>query len=194
GKLKILGYSDYLHPINDRLLLGIGKNTVEADEGDFAWYQGLKIAIFDVSDYNNPKELSYLEIGDRGTESEVLTNHKAFLYDERNNLIVLPVLLAEIDEFKYSGNVHKWEYGDYTFQGVYVVQITKDNKLRVKGRITHFEDDQYFKEARYYYSPKGEEIKRALYINDYLYTISDKIVKINRINDLAEVKKIVLLN
>jgi uncharacterized secreted protein with C-terminal beta-propeller domain len=59
GKLKIPGYSDYLHPYDENHIIGIGKHTVEAEEGlkeqrnlDFAWYQGLKIALFDVSDVN----------------------------------------------------------------------------------------------------------------------------------------------
>jgi len=42
GKLKISGYSDYLHPYDENHIIGIGKETVEAEEGDFAWYQGVK--------------------------------------------------------------------------------------------------------------------------------------------------------
>jgi uncharacterized secreted protein with C-terminal beta-propeller domain len=40
GQLNILGYSDYLHPYDETHLIGVGKHTVEADEGDFACYQG----------------------------------------------------------------------------------------------------------------------------------------------------------
>jgi uncharacterized secreted protein with C-terminal beta-propeller domain len=50
GELKIPGYSDYLHPYGQTHLIGLGKETVEADEGNFAWYQGLKLALFDVTD------------------------------------------------------------------------------------------------------------------------------------------------
>jgi uncharacterized secreted protein with C-terminal beta-propeller domain len=55
GKLKIPGYSDYLHPYDENHLIGIGKNTVEAEEGDFAWYQGVKISLFNIEDVEHPK-------------------------------------------------------------------------------------------------------------------------------------------
>ncbi|MGB5926154.1 MAG: beta-propeller domain-containing protein, partial [Dehalococcoidia bacterium] len=73
GYLKVTGYSDYLHPYDENHLIGIGKETTE--EGEFAWYQGVKISLFDVSDVNNPQEISKLEIGDRGTDSPVLWDH-----------------------------------------------------------------------------------------------------------------------
>jgi uncharacterized secreted protein with C-terminal beta-propeller domain len=78
GKLKIPGYSDYLHPYDETHLIGIGKDTIDA--GDFAWFQGVKIALFDVSDPENPKEISKIVIGERGTESYVLRDHRAFLF------------------------------------------------------------------------------------------------------------------
>ena len=88
GKLKIPGYSDYLHPYDENHLIGIGKDTVEAADEltesrglDFGWYQGVKMAIFDVTDVENPIELHKVVIGDRGTDSPVLYDHKAFLFD-----------------------------------------------------------------------------------------------------------------
>ncbi len=79
GSLKIPGYSDYLHPVNAGLLLGIGKSAVPAEEGDGrgAWYQGIKLALFDVSDPQDPKEVDSLEIGGRGTDSDALRDHHA---------------------------------------------------------------------------------------------------------------------
>ena len=86
GELEIDGYSDYLHPISESLLLGIGKDAI-ADESsiDFggvrgAWYQGVKLSLFDVSDPANPSELSSLVLGKRGTNSAVLSNHHALSY------------------------------------------------------------------------------------------------------------------
>jgi len=83
--------------------LGLGKNTIEAEQLlkdqrsiDFAWYQGIKMAVFDVTDFNNPKEEFKVDIGDRGTDSYALNDHKAFLYDKNKSLLVIPVLLAEL--------------------------------------------------------------------------------------------------
>jgi len=82
GSLKIEGFSDYLHPVREDLLLGIGKAAQPAAEGDGdargAWYQGLQVALFDVSDPQQPAALERLLIGERGSAAAVLHNHLAF--------------------------------------------------------------------------------------------------------------------
>ena len=92
--MKIPGFSDYLHPYDENHVIGIGKEAVDASEEevggrnlDFAWYQGLKISIFDVSDVANPKETAKIVIGDRGTDSYALHDHKAFLFDKKKGII-----------------------------------------------------------------------------------------------------------
>jgi hypothetical protein len=86
GELEIEGYSDYLHPISDTLLLGIGKDAI-ADNGstDFgfqrgAWYQGVKLSLFNVADPANPTEIDSLIYGKRGTDSEILRDHHAISF------------------------------------------------------------------------------------------------------------------
>lgn len=193
GKLKIPGYSDYLHPIDENHIIGLGKEAVEAEEGDFAWYQGIKMAVFDVSDVEHPKEMHKVVIGDRGTDSYALQDHKAFLYDKDKNLLVIPVLLAEIDETKYAGKLPSNAYGDFVFQGAYVYDLTLEKGFKLKGRITHVDsDDQSFKKAGYYYNDYGNAIKRSLYINNVLYTISDNKILANALDDLDLIKEIEL--
>ena len=191
GKLKIPGYSDYLHPYDENHIIGIGKETVEAEEelGDFVWYQGVKLAIFDATDVKNPKELHRVVIGDRGTDSYALHDHKAFLFDREKNLLVIPILLAEIKGDKES--LPRNTYGDYVFQGAYVYDISLDNGFVLKGRITHYETNESFVKSGYYF--RGEyDVKRSLYIDDVLYTISDKKIKLNSLADLSEIKELVL--
>jgi uncharacterized secreted protein with C-terminal beta-propeller domain len=187
GKLKIPGYSDYLHPYDENHLIGIGKETVEAEEGDFAWYQGVKLAIFDVTDVENPKQLHKVVIGDRGTDSYVLRDHKAFLFDREKELLVIPILLAEIkgDKENLPPNTH----GEFVYQGAYVYRITLDRGFELRGRITHYEDDEVFKKSGYYF--RGDRsIQRSLYIDNILYTISQKMIKLNSLDDLSEIKKL----
>ena len=191
GQLKITGYSDYLHPYDENHIIGIGKETVEAKEGDFAWYQGVKISLFDVTDVETPKEIAKYEIGDRGTDSPVLRDHKAFLFDKTRNLLVIPVLVAEINEEKYPGGVPPNAYGDYVWQGAYVFNITLDQGFVFKGRITHLENDDELKKSGYYFS-STYSVERSLYIDNVLYTISDKKIKMNLLSDLAEVNEIEL--
>jgi uncharacterized secreted protein with C-terminal beta-propeller domain len=188
GALKIPGYSDYLHPYDENHIIGIGKNTTEEDteDGDFAWYQGIKIAIFDVTDFANPKELHKVIIGDRGTDSYALDDHKAFLFDKDKNLLVIPVLLAELsDEQREDKNTEANTQGEYTFQGAFVYNISLDKGLELKGKITHM-DNQEKLDDNYGYYDEAETVKRALYIDDLLYTISNYRIKANNLETLEE--------
>ena len=188
GQLKIPGYSDYLHPYDENHLIGIGKETVEAEEEDFAWYQGVKISLFDVSDVDKPKEIDKYVIGDRGTETPVLSDHKALLFDKGKNLLAIPVLVAEVDEEKYPNGAPPYIYGDYVFQGVYVFNIT-ENDLTLRSRITHIEDETAFLKSGYYFY-SDYSVKRSIYIENVLYTISDKKIKMNSLIDFEEMNEV----
>jgi hypothetical protein len=72
GELKIPGYSAYLHPVGDGLLLGVGQSaTLEGVT------QGTQLSLFDVRDPANPAQLSTLLLGG---SSEAEWDHHAFLY------------------------------------------------------------------------------------------------------------------
>ena len=189
GELKITGYSGYLHPYDEDHLIGIGKETTE--EGEFAWYQGVKISLFDVSDFNNPRELDKYEIGHRGTDSPVLWDHKAFLLHQSRDLLVMPVCVAEIDQADYPEGVPPWAYGTPVWQGAYVLRVSPQAGLGLQGRITHFDappgDDQYYD---YCYSPFS--VQRSLYIGDVLYTISQAKIKMNSLDDLSDISEVEL--
>jgi inhibitor of cysteine peptidase len=191
GELKITGYSDYLHPYDENHIIGVGKETVEAEEGDFAWYQGIKIALFDVSDVNRPVEISKYEIGDRGTDSPVLWDHKAFLFDKSRNLLVIPVLVAKIDESQYPEGVPPNAYGEYVWQGAYVFNISLDQGLQLKGRITHIENPSDLAQD-YYYLYSSFSVQRSLYIDDVLYTISDAKIMMNSLENLDYINEVQL--
>lgn len=194
GKLKIPGYSDYLHPYDENHIIGIGKEATDASEEevqgrnlDFAWYQGVKMAIFDVSDVNNPVEMHKVVIGDRGTDSEALQNHKAFLFDKEKELLVLPITLAEIRGEKTATN----QYGEFVYQGAYVYKINLEEGFELKGRITHYEENEVAEKSGYYFYG-DKSVERALYMDDVLYTISNEIIKANNLDDLDEISKIEL--
>jgi inhibitor of cysteine peptidase len=189
GYLKVTGYSDYLHPYDESHIIGIGKETTDA--GEFAWYQGVKISLFDVSDVSNPVEISKLEIGDRGTDSPVLWDHKAFLFDRSRNLMVMPILLAEVDQSEYPGGVPSWAYGEPVYQGAYVFDISVDEGLQLKGRITHAENITDLEQG-YYYSYSPFSIQRALYIDNILYTISEAKIKMNSLENLDYINEVQL--
>jgi uncharacterized secreted protein with C-terminal beta-propeller domain len=184
GELKIPGYSDYLHPYDENHVIGIGKDA--EDMGSFAWFQGVKMSLFDVSDVENPREVSQYIIGDRGTNSDALRDHKAFTFSRSNNLLIIPIHLAEVNQSKYPGEVPPSAYGEYVWQGAYVITLTLEGGFELKGKISHQEDPT---ELGYgWTSPYS--IRRSLYVGDGIYTVSDKMVKINNMDDLQELKTI----
>src|SRR2546426_6845125 len=125
GQLNTTGYSDYLQALDESHLIGIGKDTV--DEGSFAWYQGVKVSLFDVSDPTKPAEVARYVIGDRGSDSLGLRDSKSILLDAEKNLLVLPVTVS----LSPNPSVPN-AYGSPVWQGAYVFQITT-NTLTFRG-------------------------------------------------------------
>jgi len=192
GYLKVTGYSDYLHPYDENHIIGVGKETTDA--GEFAWYQGVKISLFDVTDVSNPVEIDKLEIGDRGTDSPVLRDHKAFLFDRTRNLLVMPILEASVNVSAYPEGVPSWAYGEPVYQGAYVFNISVDNGLQLKGRVTHIEDPTELEEYYYYYYYSPFFVIRSLYIDDVLYTISNAKIKMHNLGNLDYINEVELLH
>ena len=184
GNLTVSGYSDYLQPYDENHLIGIGKETTEAESGYFAWYEGIKIAIFDVTNVSSPVQMWNVTIGDRGSDSPVLSDPKALLFDEQMGLLVIPVTVAEIDPSQYAGLPPEGAYGSQVWQGVYIYNITLANGLVLKGNITHADTPGLPSSTLF--------INRALYIGNILYTISQEKIELNSLADLSLLKEISL--
>ncbi len=191
GALKIPGYSDYLHPYDENHIIGFGKDTIELSnegirnrEGTTAYYQGMKIALFDVSDVSNPKEKFKEIIGDRGTDSELLNNHKALLFSREKELMAFPVTVMEIEN---GGNVedNRPVYGSFSFQGAYVYNVDLEEGFKLRARISHISEEEYKKAGDRWY--RGNmNVERIIYIGDDLYTISKGMIKANSMTDMKE--------
>jgi len=95
----------------------------------------------------------------------------------------------EIDEEKYSGSVPPNTHGEYVWQGVYVYDISSEQGLVLRGRITHLKDDEELLKSGFYFE-SSHAIKRSLYIDNVLYTISENTIKMNDIENLAETNTI----
>jgi len=173
GKLKIPGYSDYLHPYDKNHIIGIGKETTTNDWGGVST-KGLKLALFDVSDVEHPKQLDKVEIGDSGTDSAALTDHRAFLFDKNKNLLVIPArVVKQIDTSgKYIGDQQR------IWNGAYVFGVSPETGFVLKGTIEHNTSGGY----SWYGSPY--DVKRSLYIGDTLYTLSQKQILANSLNQI----------
>jgi uncharacterized secreted protein with C-terminal beta-propeller domain len=193
GALKIPGYSDYLHPYDENHIIGFGKDTIElsqkGNKGNevetTAFYQGMKIALFDVSNVEKPIEMFKEVIGDRGTDSEVLNNHKALLFAKDKNLLAFPITVMEVKGSKVDPNGFP-KYGELTFQGAYVYNLDLEKGFILKGKISHLTDEQYLKSGQGWYN-SDRNIQRIIYINNNLYTISNALIKANDLTNLREI-------
>jgi uncharacterized secreted protein with C-terminal beta-propeller domain len=176
GKLKIPGYSDYLHPYDATHIIGIGKETTTNEWGGVS-VSGVKLALFDVSDVANPKQLDKVQIGDAGSDSAALTDHHAFLFDKAKNLLVIPVMAV---------TAHPVTKGDYyttqpqVWYGAYVFGLTPQTGFTLRGTVQHGTGDNGY----YYYGSSTSDVKRSLYIGNVLYTMSSKQIKANSLDDI----------
>lgn len=195
GKLKIPGYSDYLHPYDEDHIIGFGKEAVPANEEDigaqdFAWYQGMKIALFDVSDVQNPRELYTEVIGDRGTDSEILHNHKALLFDRAKELLAFPVTVHEIMD--KDSRTKASEYGEPIFQGVYVYTLNLEEGFTLRGKLTNYDDSWFEKTGDYFYGSYDLNMQRVIYIGEYLYGIAQNMITAATLEDVEVLKSLEL--
>jgi len=168
GELKIPGYSTYLHPYDDDHIIGIGK------EG-----RHVKISLFDVTNFSNPKEIAKYEIEESSShwswsQSSALNEHKAFLFDQEKNLLVIP-----------SGTYYK--------QSAYVFDINVETGISLKGVVTHESEESENSSTYSYRYSRDYSVKRSLYIDNVLYTISDKMIKMNSLDDLSEINTVDLI-
>jgi uncharacterized secreted protein with C-terminal beta-propeller domain len=149
GELHIPGFSSYLHPYDATHLIGVGKESMRG---------GLKLALFDVADVHNPRRVSEEKLGGYGSDSEVLRDHRAFLFDREIDLLVLPV---HIVENTYGSNGVQPVWG-----GAYVFGVNPDKGFTEKGTVVHYRD-----------TDNQRRVQRAFFIENVLYTMaSDKIV------------------
>ncbi|MEK4384537.1 beta-propeller domain-containing protein [Solibacillus sp. FSL W7-1464] len=161
GELKIPGFSNYLHPIGENHLLGIGYDTeVRMEEGSkepVVYTKGMKLSLFDVTDFNNPKEQQAVIIGGRGTYSPVQYDHKALFSDSRQSYYGFPVTIYsptdEEDQMKYEGT------------GAHIYKVTPKGIELAADMIEKARPGEQYED---WYNV----VQRLLYINDELFTVS----------------------
>ena len=202
GKLKIPGYSTYLHPYDENHIIGIGMETKEIINRNSngkvisttAKVVGMKMALFDVSNVNSPVQISSVVIGDSRTTSAILTNPKALLFSKEKSLIAIPVNNYSQDFEVTLSNNYETMINNYTkyskpynAEGYFVYNINVQDGFKLKGVITHEKTN-----ATYYYS--NSKLLRGLYIDNNLYTVSETMIKVNELDSLKAVGELKLKN
>jgi len=188
GKLKLPGYSNYLHPYDDSHVIGIGREGPEFENNN----QGIKLALFDVSDLSNPKAVDTYIIGSSPqTDSEALRDHKALLFNKDKDVLSIPIYSND-GYYGYQGggnfgrNVDPLSRVPAPWSGFYVFGLSPENGFKLKGTIQHNE--------------KGNtgigmfEGSRSFFIKDTLYTVTSGLLKINNLKDVEKEITTIQLN
>lgn len=169
GELEVLGYSSYLHPLDDDHLVAVG---MAGDE--WGGTTGVAVNVFDLTDFANPVLLHQHEISassDGWSYSEALWDHHAFTFDE--GVLTIPAYY-----YDYSSGDYEW------WSGAVVMDVSVADGVSERGRVEH---SDLLAEAECVYGEDYEEyceeyayatLRRSVYIEDYLYTVSDYGVKV----------------
>jgi hypothetical protein len=158
GELKLLGYSAYLHPVSDDLLLGVGQDASAAGR-----QLGTQLSLFDVSDLRNPTRLAQASLGSSSSTAEF--DPHAFLFWKPTNLAVIPL------------SAYGTADGRQQFEGAVGFRIGA-RSLAEAGRITHPDASG---------SGFAPPIARSLVIGDKLYTVSYAGLEASSLDTLAPV-------
>lgn len=160
GELKIPGYSAYLHPVGDGLVMGVGLDGTESGTNG-----GMKVSLFDVSDPTKPVECGKFTMSGYNAvnrqvyvDSDAYYDHKALCWNAENKIMYIP----------YSKNEHSWastteEHFNKTTAGIVALKVNEAEKtLEVVG--------EYIANATDYAQP--DDFSRATYINNVIFGYS----------------------
>ncbi|MBW3620812.1 MAG: beta-propeller domain-containing protein [Actinobacteria bacterium] len=157
GELKVPGFSTYLHPVGEDLLIGVGQDADE--EGRTL---GTQVATYDISDLGHPRQVATQVYPDAYSEAEF--DHRAFLHWPTAGLTVVP-----LDEWR--------EDASSSFHGAVGLDVGATGSLAERGRISHPSGDEHWPAT----------VRRSFVVDDLLYTLSEIGLRADRIDTLDQV-------
>ncbi|HVK71976.1 MAG TPA: beta-propeller domain-containing protein [Kofleriaceae bacterium] len=180
GELEVPGFSTYLHPIAAGKLLSIG---VGGDETGANWRT--QVSLFDVSDMTRPRlDDTEVLVNDQGWGwSEALYEHKAFQYWAPKKLLAIPMTSYADD---YDPQTGQWTYR--YLSRLELVEVDLATGLSRRGSIDHSAFYNTDPDHYWYY----RDIRRSIFMGDYVYAISDVAITVHRVSDLGQVAAEVL--
>jgi hypothetical protein len=170
GELKIPGFSDYMHPLGDGHLLTIGKDADETTGEIF----GLALQIFDVTDPTEPDLKHKHVFTDAWGHSEANWNHKAFTYFASRGLLAFPYVAWSQDWTTHRSSLE-------------VFAVDAEDGFTEMGSVDHTDlvEDLCDPTVDFYCSTHAFQVRRGIFIEDYVYSISFGGVRVNHVEDLT---------
>jgi uncharacterized secreted protein with C-terminal beta-propeller domain len=188
GELEITGYSTYQKPWGVDTVIGIGY-----DASDTGTILGLKLSLYDISDPSNPVEVGeslVLSNDSQWQYSEALYNHKAILVAKNKGFIGF-----NISRYYYYSNEFR-NTDDYM---IFTIDEESETPITISQVLSHFDLYQTYKDtfdsSEYYYGyyHYNFSVRRAVYVGDYLFLISNEAITSHDMTDNFTLEETLLL-
>jgi uncharacterized secreted protein with C-terminal beta-propeller domain len=173
GELKIPGFSTYMHRIDRNHLLSIGFDA--NDHTSFAYFDGVILQLFDVSNPTEPKLIHKEKIGTRGSSSEAITDHLAFNYFGERGLLGIPMTLCEGGGDGTYGN-------QLAFAGLLVYRVSVKGGFERVGGVNHGTAGS---NCSTWWSNATSVVKRSLFLDDWVWSVTMDRAKVQKLDHLG---------
>jgi hypothetical protein len=174
GELKIPGFSTYIHRIDPTHLLSIGFDA--RDHGSFAYFDGVLLQLFDVTNPTEPVLLHRETIGTRGSSSEAATDHLAFNYFADKGLLAIPITLCEGGGDGVNGD-------KLAFSGLLLYDVDRDRGFRRLGGVDHGRKGA---SCGTWWSNATSHVKRSIFMDDLVYSVALDKMKVQKMDRLGQ--------
>jgi hypothetical protein len=170
GELKIPGFSTYMHRIDPDHLLSIGFDA--NDHGDFAYFDGVILQLFDVKNPIDPKLVHKEKIGSRGSSSQAATDHLAFNYFANEGLLAVPMTICNGGGDGTNGHM-------LSFSGLLVYDVDVERGFTRLGGVDHGTKGVT---CDTWWSNANSAVNRSVFVDDLVYSIADDRAKVQRLD------------
>ena len=188
GELKVPGVSTYIHPLSDDAILTIGLGPADEETGLGLDWGNTRLSLFNVSNFSDPQETQTLSLspvedptdGWTWAWSEATWEHKAFQYWAPKGMLAVPLNTYRYNYYYDDNGRYHYDY-DWVSK-LMIVNVTEEG-LEMHGEVDH--SHLYETEENYWWS--SYNIRRSIFMGDYIYAISHAGVTVTHLDTLEEV-------
>ena len=194
GELKVPGVSTYIHPLSDNAILTIGLGPADEETGLGLDWGNTRLSLFNVSNFSDPQETQTLSLspvedptdGWTWAWSEATWEHKAFQYWAPKGMLAVPLNTYRYDYYYDEDGRYHYEY-DWVSK-LMIVNVTEEG-LELHGEVDH---SQFYDTEEYHWW-SSYNIRRSIFMGDYIYAISHAGVTVTHLDTLEEVDTLQLV-
>ena len=188
GELEVPGVSTYIHPLSDDAILTIGLGPADEETGLGLDWSHTRLSLFNVSNFSNPQLSQVLSLspviepndGWNWAWSEATWEHKAFQYWAPKGMLAVPLNTYRFNY--YQGDDGSYYY-DYDWVSKLIIVNVTEESLEIHGEVDH--SHLYETEENHWWN--SYNIRRSIFMGDYIYAISHAGVTVTHLDSLEEV-------